>query len=201
MTSALESAGIPYKADDSDDFFESKYYQLFCNVFRYLEKPYDENRQIIIDDWKNFTSPKNLKDSIRYLTRCSENNERFVTVLEQFCYYLGFGENHPDYKYAMEFSEILSDFDQVYVDDSWTVRASDVVVFLERMAETEYQRLTIVERENVDAVQIMTVHQSKGLEFETVCIPDLQQGFFPAGKIGGKKYYSVLGGIFEDQSS
>ena len=40
----------------------------------------------------------------------------------------------------------------------------------------------------------MTVHKSKGLEFHTVFLPELQDKQFPVGNVGGKKYWSVLGG-------
>ena len=199
LLNALSLSDIPYHADESEDFFASDYYRRFCNVFMFLERPTDENRQKVIEDWKDIVEPKSLKSSIRYLSRCSEKNERFVVLFKQFIENLGLDEEHSCLKYAQGFGEILSDFDQVYGNDSWTVRASDVNIFIERMAETEYQRAALLEKENDDVVQIMTVHQSKGLEFEAVFIPDLQQGFFPSHKVGGKKYYSVLGGLFEEQ--
>lgn len=37
-----------------------------------------------------------------------------------------------------------------------------------------------------DAVNIMAVHQSKGLEFAAVFIPQLNKNYFPAQRIGGK---------------
>lgn len=43
-----------------------------------------------------------------------------------------------------------------------------------------------------DAVPIMTVHQSKGLEFAAVFIPCLNKNFFPAQKIGGKSVWHVI---------
>ena len=44
----------------------------------------------------------------------------------------------------------------------------------------------------------MTVHKSKGLEFHTVFLPELTMKEFPISNIGGKKYYHVLGGVFEE---
>ena len=43
-----------------------------------------------------------------------------------------------------------------------------------------------------DAVNIMTVHQSKGLEFAAVFIPQLNKNYFPAQRIGGKGIWHVL---------
>jgi DNA helicase-2/ATP-dependent DNA helicase PcrA len=44
----------------------------------------------------------------------------------------------------------------------------------------------------------MTVHKAKGLEYHTVFLPELIQGEFPVRNIGGKKYWHVLGGDFEE---
>ena len=63
------------------------------------------------------------------------------------------------------------------------------------MIEYKYHRFT--ETNEMDAVQIMTVHKAKGLEFHTVFLPELQDKEFPVGNLGGKKYWSVLGGSFE----
>lgn len=43
-----------------------------------------------------------------------------------------------------------------------------------------------------DAVSIMTVHQSKGLEFAAVFIPQLNRNFFPAQRVGGKGIWHVI---------
>lgn len=43
-----------------------------------------------------------------------------------------------------------------------------------------------------DAVSIMTVHQSKGLEYAAVFIPGLNKNFFPAQKVGGKDIWHII---------
>lgn len=43
-----------------------------------------------------------------------------------------------------------------------------------------------------DAVSIMTIHQSKGLEFAAVFIPQLNKNFFPAQRVGGKGIWHVI---------
>ena len=44
----------------------------------------------------------------------------------------------------------------------------------------------------------MTVHKAKGLEFNTVFLPELIKREFPVFNIGGKKYWHILGGCFEE---
>jgi len=43
-----------------------------------------------------------------------------------------------------------------------------------------------------DAVNIMTVHQSKGLEFTAVFIPQMNHNNFPSAKMGGKSIWHVI---------
>lgn len=43
-----------------------------------------------------------------------------------------------------------------------------------------------------DAVSIMTVHQSKGLEYAAVFIPGLNKNYFPAQRVGGKGVWHVI---------
>ena len=47
----------------------------------------------------------------------------------------------------------------------------------------------------------MTVHKSKGLEFCAVFLPRLNHREFPVSQMGGKKYYHVLGGVFEENKA
>ena len=47
----------------------------------------------------------------------------------------------------------------------------------------------------------MTVHKSKGLEFHTVFLPRINHREFPVSKMGGKKYYHVLGGVFAENKA
>ena len=44
----------------------------------------------------------------------------------------------------------------------------------------------------------MTVHKAKGLEFDVVFLPELNEGEFPVSNMGGRKYWHVLGGTFEE---
>ena len=55
----------------------------------------------------------------------------------------------------------------------------------------------------IDAVQVMTVHKAKGLEFHSVFLPELMKREFPVSARGGKKYWHwhVLGGPFAQNKS
>ncbi len=71
--------------------------------------------------------------------------------------------------------------------------------FLGTQAADEYKYHSFkAEEPDLDAVQIMTVHKLKGLEYHTVFLPELTKREFPVSNMGGKKYWHILGGVFEE---
>ncbi|MEP6980337.1 MAG: ATP-dependent DNA helicase [Nakamurella sp.] len=63
-----------------------------------------------------------------------------------------------------------------------TTQAQDLLAFLDVAADRE-EGLELGEIEqDVDAVQLVTVHAAKGLEWELVAVPHLSQGVFPGSR-------------------
>ena len=88
---------------------------------------------------------------------------------------------------------ILDDFDEIYGDYQLSARVDMLLKFLAKRAAQEYRYISFQEKApDNDAVQIMTVHKAKGLEFHTVFLPELTKNEFPARTLGGKQYYHVL---------
>ena len=93
---------------------------------------------------------------------------------------------------------ILDDYDEIYGDWQLSARVNGVLKFLGTQAAVEYRYHSFQPKDpDLDAVQIMTVHKSKGLEFHTVFLPELIQREFPVSNLGGRRYWHVLGGEFE----
>ena len=100
---------------------------------------------------------------------------------------------------AAAFSQILDDYDEIYRDYQLTARISGLLYFLEERALEEYKYHNFkADRTAENAVQVMTVHKSKGLEFETVFLPNMMEREFPSLNKGGRKYWHILGGTFEE---
>ena len=124
--------------------------------------------------------------------------------MREFCKKIGFlNENAEDISARAEDLEgickILDDYDAIFGDYQLSARVSGLLRFLATQAPQEYKYHNFREAPpNEDAVQLMTVHKSKGLEFHTVFLPRLNRREFPVSKMGGKKYYHVLGGTFEE---
>ena len=195
LMEVLTKYGIPCNADLTDDFFTSKQYEELCWIFDAVIK---KNYDFLYDKWKTLVEVKKLKQAIQIIRRMGAKNKKFSEILIEFTITSGYYDVNNNKKYVDAFSKILDDFDSIYINDSWTVRTGDLKYFIEQDtgAKNEYRYVDLINEEKDDAVNIITVHKSKGLEFDSVIIPDLQDGFFPSKKVGGKKYYDVLGGIF-----
>ena len=80
------------------------------------------------------------------------------------------------------FSKMILDVETVYmsVDSEW--RFSEVLNFLQKIADTGYDVSTDDVEQRPDAVTISTVHKMKGLEFPCVFVVDVEAGRFPTRK-------------------
>jgi len=83
--------------------------------------------------------------------------------------------------YLAKFLEITQEYDQI-------TRDASIAGFLEYLQFFSAFSVDIEEREDTDAVRILTVHKSKGKEFPIVIVADLAVNRFPL-KYREKKYY------------
>jgi|694.fasta_scaffold49926_4 DNA helicase-2/ATP-dependent DNA helicase PcrA len=92
-----------------------------------------------------------------------------------------------------KFSQLISDFEQInfhsepaskYESFKWFLRRDAIASYEEGGAESGYAK--------PDAVQIMTVHRSKGLQWPVVFVPALQANRFPGKKHGGRTRWHVI---------
>ncbi len=91
-----------------------------------------------------------------------------------------------------------NDFDDIYKDFQISGKIKGLIDFLENDALEQYKYHNFKNKENnLNSVQILTVHKSKGFEYNTVFLPNLENNEFPSRKIYGKKYWHILGDYFE----
>ena len=193
----FDRLGIPYSVESTLAFFESERYFLFCSIFDYLNDPSDNNRKTFAELWMGEVERRKLKNGMRFLLAETGGKRAFKDLFKIFIDTTGYGEKAENQVFINAFMDILQDFDAIYKDVSWTNRIFAVDYYLQNTAKHEYKYTSLMEEEVNNAVQIMTIHKSKGLQFDTVFIPDIQNGFFPLKTKGGRKYYTVLGDYFE----
>lgn len=92
-----------------------------------------------------------------------------------------------------KFSQVISDFEQIHFQSDPQRKYESFANFLHYQAPGYYpegwQEANYV---RPDAVQVMTVHQAKGMEWPIVFIPALQRNRFPSKKQGGKNKWHVI---------
>ena len=205
IASALAVKGIPYIADSAEDFFTGSYFIRFVETLRILDSL---DKSALYEQWKDIAEGPQFNLGFKFLRSCTRGGIlRFSDILRAFCEKIDFlNDEAPDLYNRREDMEgicmILDDYDEVYGDWQLTARISGMLRFLAEQARQEYKYHNF--RESApedDAVQLMTVHKSKGLEFHSVFLPRLNKREFPVSGIGGKKYYHVLGGVFEENKA
>lgn len=91
------------------------------------------------------------------------------------------------------FSQIINDFETIHFKDKPTYKLSRFLNFLEYSADDYYPEGWLNNSlKTPNAVQIMTVFQSKGLEFPVVFIPGLNKNYLPIKKPGGKQIWHYI---------
>lgn len=92
-----------------------------------------------------------------------------------------------------KFSQVISDYEQIHFQSDPQRKYESFADFLIHQAPGYYpegwQDAGYVKP---DAVQIMTVHQAKGMEWPVVFVPCLQKNRFPSKKQGGKGVWHVI---------
>lgn len=197
----LNRAGIPYEADSAENFFIGDYFQRFVDTLRILN---DVDRAKLNECWRDFADASAIKTGFKFLRGIRGGFQPFSKILCEFCEKINFLDDAAEELDVRRMSldgikRILDDFDEIYGDYQLSSRVDMLLKFLAKRAAQEYRYTSFQEKSpDNDAVQIMTVHKAKGLEFHTVFLPELTKNEFPARTLGGKQYYHVLGGVFAE---
>lgn len=93
-----------------------------------------------------------------------------------------------------KFSQAISDFESIYFHSRPMQKYESFADFLQYQAEDAYGQSTGAEEKFValDAVQILTVHRAKGLQWPAVFVPQLVRNQFPASPRGGRNVWHIV---------
>lgn len=205
LSTQLEQALIPVQSDSAEEFFSGDYYNRFVETLC-ITTNIDKNKFNAC--WGGVIDKSLLTNGFKYVRKYSINPKPSLSeFFSGFCDIIGFlackkHEVQPRKEALNGFMLILKDYEEIYGDWQKSAQIPAILDFLEKHALDEYKYHSFKELlPDEDAVQIMTIHKSKGLEFNTVIIPELMEKEFPASNVGGKKYWHVLQEPFEENKN
>ena len=173
---------ITFISNDSLYVSSSPYVELIINVLRYMVEPYDAvNRTVLLYNYRTFVRGENTSRE-DLLFKAGSTDESFLDTIdlpflrepekltcsslfeitESIIEVFGLRARTEELPYLIAFQDILFDYEKN--------NTNSIPVFLEWW-EKEKDKKVLSTSEEVDAVRILTIHKSKGLEFKTVIIP------------------------------
>ena len=200
-SAALDRAGIPFETDSAEHFFAGNYFNRFVTTLQILS---DVDKAKLYECWQDLIDGSVFNVGFKFLRSCARGgNLPLSEIIRGFCEKVAFLDDAADDIEIRRMdldgiAKILDDYDEIYGDWQLSARITGILKFLGTQAADEYKYHSFKPKDpGADAVQIMTVHKSKGLEFHSVFLPELTKREFPVSNMGGKQYWHVLGGVFE----
>lgn len=205
IAEVLEQHGIPFIIEDVNELMQTAECKAAKGIFEYLNGDIETTE--LFQRWQSVNSPfnkKELADSLQVLMTIDIADMKYYPELNLQRIYQEFLKGLPitdDGRAETEiilynlgkFSQVIADYEAINFTLKPRSKIFGFCKFLEHTAVNYYPEGFLDNDYNKpDAVSIMTVHQSKGLEYAAVFIPRLNKNFFPAQKVGGKSVWHVI---------
>lgn len=215
VVDALRNAGIPYIVKGMSGLFDTAEAQAAVGIFYYLNGEIDraalvalweranlniapERLALAIDkldegkaDWPHQRRKSNYGLQRTYLAFLDELDIREENIPDDGGAHMARGE--LVYFNLGKFSQIVTDFEQIHFHSDPFRLHQDFAGFLCHQASDYYpEGWEDAGYATPDAVQIMTVHQAKGMEFPVVFVANLVRNRFPSKRHGGRQWHHVI---------
>lgn len=168
----------------------------------------DDLLDTAIQKWRDAVGtifvPPNLKSALQEWKRSvlEEKHSSFTSMFQELLVILGFLNLDATNKLHAAIMANLGRFNTLLTDYESSIRLGgqkprwDSILkglcwFMNTYAISSYEENPAEDIRGVDAVQIMTVHQAKGLEWPVVFVPCLTQRRFPSSKTGEMKNWFI----------
>jgi DNA helicase-2/ATP-dependent DNA helicase PcrA len=147
------------------------------------------DRQSIVDGTRRFEVYNLQRTLLAFLEAIELREEKIVGDSPAH----GHERSEVVYYNLGKFSQLISDFEQIHFKSDPADKYFAFAGFLRYQAESIYPE-GWVEAKYVtpNAVQILTIHQAKGLQWPAVFVPGLTKRRFPPGGVGGRSPWSVI---------
>jgi DNA helicase-2/ATP-dependent DNA helicase PcrA len=211
ITDALAAAGVPYVITGMDNLFTKPEAEAARQLFYFLAGRIDAKSLTVA--WENADlriSKQALVEAVANATKARDGMAKadvgqfqVYNLQRQFMAFLEAAalreEQVPAERGEVvfynlgKFSQAISDFESIHFHSKPVDKYDSFAKFLEFQAEHAYpegwQDSGYV---TPDAVQIMTVHQAKGLQWPAVFVPQLVRNRFPSKGGGGRSPWHLL---------
>lgn len=218
ITAALDEAGIPYVVGGMNELFNTPEVQAMRAVFYYMadfvppkEEPIAERRliQTLRDSGLGLTNAE-IEAGIRLLqSRKAQLGDDDNALLFLQRLYLDFLEAielreervpklHGRFGEIVfynlgKFSQVIADYEQIHFRSHPRQLYEGFTSFLHYQAPGYYPEGWEEEGyAQIDAVQILTVHKAKGMQWPAVFIPCLRRNRFPSKRQGGRQVWHII---------
>jgi DNA helicase-2/ATP-dependent DNA helicase PcrA len=211
IMAALEEADVPYVITGMDDLFQTDEAEAARQLFYFLADEIDE--AALRTAWTRADlgiAPDALDGAVATAVRARLEMKlaevgqfKVYNLQRQFVAFLenaGLreeqvpgGRGEVVFYNLGKFSQAISDFESIHFHSNPVEKYASFAGFLRHHAESSYpegwQDNAFV---SPDAVRIMTVHQSKGLQWPVVFIPQLVRNRFPSRAAGGRTAWHLI---------
>lgn len=195
---------IPYIIEGVNELFSTAECQAAKGIFDYLAGTI--GMMELFQLWKNIDydlDEKEIAEAIATLNVIDVKSKKFYgefvlqKVYHDFLRRISIVDESNSSEIILynlgKFSQVINDFETIYYTTIPANKLSSFCNFLKYTADGYYPEGHIANTYiRPDAVNIMTVHQSKGLEFTAVFIPQMNHNNFPSAKMGGKSIWHVI---------
>lgn len=198
IVAALRACGIPYIIKGMSNLFDMPEVTAAASIFSFMTQELTAAQFVTFWHAADLgLTDTDLQSGLALLTeRCNFQPNRAYSVYSLQRTFLDFleainlrEERIPDargevvYYNLGKFSQVISDYEYIHFKSDPKQKYTSFVEFLRYQAPDYYPEGGQDAGYAVpDAVQIMTIHQSKGLEFPAVFLPYLQRNRFPSRK-------------------
>ena len=223
ITEALDDADIPYVVAGVSSLFDTREAEAARQLFYYLS---GRSRTTQLKAaWTAAGLGLSTADIARGLTKAKENLRRIEAGEGRFGIY-NLQRSYLDFLEAIrlreetvasardahaaevafynlgKFSQIISDFEQINFQSDPQRKYESFAAFLEHQAGDVYPEGWLEARYvTPDAVQILTIHQAKGLQWPAVFVPGLtKERFPPRGSFGRTAWHAIPDGVVRNRS-
>lgn len=201
----LEEYDIPFVVEGVNDLFGTKECKAAKGIYEYLNG--DIPATELFERWLEIDYPldkKEVADALQYLATIDVKEIKLYSefniqaIYHEFLRRVSIVENgKAETEILMynlgKFSQVIADYEIINYTLKPRTKLNNFCSFLKYTASQYYPEGYLTNSyAKPDAVSIMTVHQSKGLEFAAVFIPQLNRNFFPTQRVGGKGIWHVI---------